>query len=165
MSSPNAHKIAVVSGLGNAQGTGAATARLLAQHGYRVALVSRPRSEVNLLQTEITRAGGVAHVFSLDTYDYKEMERVFRTIGEVWTDARISFALWNTGAWSMIPFLEVKEVDIQRSVDINIVAATAFAQAAVRAFTAEARLGESVGGTLIFTGSSPPVLWKLLIVS
>lgn len=49
----------VVSGLGNAQGTGAACARLFAkQPAYKVALISRPRQEVDDLCAEIKAAGG-----------------------------------------------------------------------------------------------------------
>lgn len=68
----------------------------------------------------------------------------------------MKFALFNTGAWSMIPFLDIKESDIQKSVDINIVAATAFAQAVVRNFIAPLQAGseEKSGGTLIFTGAT-----------
>ena len=50
--------IIVVSGLGNGTGVGASTARLFAsQLGYRVALVSRPRKEVDQLKKCINSAG------------------------------------------------------------------------------------------------------------
>ncbi|KAL8293770.1 hypothetical protein RQP46_000471 [Phenoliferia psychrophenolica] len=62
--SPNSNSICVVSGLGNASGT-AATARLFAVTlGYRVALVSRPRKDVEDLKKEIIASGGVAEIFS-----------------------------------------------------------------------------------------------------
>lgn len=58
----------------------------------------------------------------------------------------------------MIPFLDIKPTDIQRSVDINIVAATAFSQAAIRLFLAPPSPtladGQKSGGTLIFTGAT-----------
>lgn len=56
----------------------------------------------------------------------------------------------------MIPFLDIKPTDIQRSVDINIVAATIFSQNAIRRFIAPPQAGaeEKVGGTLIFTGAT-----------
>ena len=59
MTAPVCDKILVVSGLGNAQGTGAACARLFStQLGYKVALISRPRQEVDDLSDEINRTGG-----------------------------------------------------------------------------------------------------------
>lgn len=54
---------------------------------------------------------------------------------------------------SNIPFLDITEHDISLSASTNIVAATAFSQAAVRAFTAEGG-EEEKGGTLIMTGAT-----------
>lgn len=51
-------QIVVVSGLGNCTGTGGETARLFAREGFRVALVSRPRREVDELKAEINQNGG-----------------------------------------------------------------------------------------------------------
>ena len=58
-------QIVVASGLGNATGTGASCARLFAQEGYLVALVSRPRQEVDDLTKEINQAGGTVSTVSL----------------------------------------------------------------------------------------------------
>lgn len=51
--------IAIISGLGNAVGTGGSTARLFASKGYKVALLSRPRPEIDSLKKEIISAGGI----------------------------------------------------------------------------------------------------------
>lgn len=108
--------ILVVSGLGNGVGTGAATARLFsAKLGYRIALLSRPRHEVNDLRDSIIAAGGEAEVFSLDTYDHESIAGVFNRIKQKWPESRIKCTVWNTGAWSMIPFQEIK-VSIQDQV-------------------------------------------------
>lgn len=57
---PLSKSIIVISGLGNAVGTGAAVARLFSsQLGYRVALLSRPRKDVEDLKKDIVAAGGV----------------------------------------------------------------------------------------------------------
>jgi short-subunit dehydrogenase len=111
------------------------------------------------LKKEIEREGGEAEIFSLDVYDYPNINEVFRNIRKTWPQSRLSFACWNTGAWSMIPFMEIQERDIQNSVDINIVAATCFAQNAVEWFIEPTLLsrGENTtapGGTLIFTGAT-----------
>lgn len=54
---------------------------------------------------------------------------------------------------SKIPFLEITEEDIRISAQTNIVAATAFSQAAIRAFLSKGD-EKDVGGTLIFTGAT-----------
>ncbi|KAI5480550.1 hypothetical protein MNV49_000246 [Pseudohyphozyma bogoriensis] len=149
--------VLVVSGLGNGVGTGAATARLFAaQLGYRVALVSRPRQEVQDLKSDINKLAGadLAQVFALEAYDHENMAKVFDAIKQHWPDSRIRCAVWNTGQWSNIPFLDIKESDIKLSAQVNIVAATSFSQNAVKAFLAPASSGEEVGGTLIMTGAT-----------
>lgn len=100
--------IAVISGLGNGVGTGAATARLFSHLGYSIALISRPRREVNELREEIRSWGGVAEIFSLETYDYPSIDACFLKIDQTWPADRLKFANYNTGAWSRIAFLEIK---------------------------------------------------------
>lgn len=59
MSVPQSDQIVVIAGLGHAVGTGAACARLFsAQLGCKVALISRPRQEVDELQKELGESGG-----------------------------------------------------------------------------------------------------------
>ncbi|CEQ42597.1 SPOSA6832_04428 [Sporobolomyces salmonicolor] len=146
--------IVVVSGLGNGTGTGASVARLFAkQLGYRIALLSRPRKEVDELKNEIKNAGGEAEVFNVDKYTHATLKTTFEKIKQTWPDGRLKAAVWNTAQWSNIPFLDIKEQDIELSAQLNIIAATAFAQEAVRAFTASGN-GDDVGGTLIMTGAT-----------
>ncbi|GAA6060056.1 hypothetical protein JCM10212_001053 [Sporobolomyces blumeae] len=151
--------VTVVSGLGNCAGTGAAVAKVFASNGHRVALVSRPRHEVDRLRDEITQGGGKAEVFSVDEYDYDSILDVFERIKSTWSDARIKCCVWNTAQWSNIPFLEITKADIERSTRINIISSTAFSQAAVRAFTAPGSDGDR-GGTLIMTGATSALRGK-----
>ncbi|BGP48893.1 hypothetical protein JCM10450v2_004772 [Rhodotorula kratochvilovae] len=154
MTPPTSKFIVAVSGLGSATGTGAAVARLFSSAlGYRVALISRARKEVDALRDEINKAGGTAEVFSVDKYEYQDVEAVFAKIAQTWPDGRLKTAVWNTAQWSNIPFLDITERDIALSASTNIVAATAFSQAAVRAFTADGN-EEEKGGTLIMTGAT-----------
>ncbi|GAA6003055.1 hypothetical protein JCM10207_001965 [Rhodosporidiobolus poonsookiae] len=144
--------VLAVSGLGDATGTGAAVARLFASKGFNVALISRPRKSIDGLAKEINDAGaGQASVFSLEQYNHAEIARVFEAIAKEWPEGRLKAAVWNTAQWSNIPFLDIEEKDIRLSAELNIIAATAFSQAAVRAFTAA---GEHEGGTLVMTGAT-----------
>lgn len=59
LSAVKSKSIVIISGIGNAQGTGASCARLFAsQLGYRIALVARPRKELQDLRDEIKKDGG-----------------------------------------------------------------------------------------------------------
>lgn len=60
---PLSKDIIVVSGLGNGVGVGAEVSRLFSKElGYRVALVSRPRKDVDDLAESIKREGGEVSV-------------------------------------------------------------------------------------------------------
>ncbi|KAK4051455.1 hypothetical protein OIV83_002939 [Microbotryomycetes sp. JL201] len=147
--------ICVVSGLGNGSGTGAACALLWSQQlRYKIALVSRPRKDVVDLRDKIIKQGGEAEIFSVEQYDRVNIQRIFGTIRDRWPESRIRTAIWNTSQWSMIPFMDIKEEQIQASVQINIVAATAFAQEAITAFTDQAVDNGPKGGTLLVTGAT-----------
>ncbi|ORY63813.1 hypothetical protein BCR35DRAFT_308780 [Leucosporidium creatinivorum] len=157
MSRPCSKAIIVVSGLGNGVGVGAEVAKLFSKElGYRVALVSRPRKDVEDLAAGIKSEGGEAEVFSLQEYTHQEIKSVFDRMKAFWPDGRLKTAVWNTGQWSNIPFLDIAENDIKLSVQINVVAATAFSQEAVRMFTAPAtgEGDEGAGGTLLVTGAT-----------
>lgn len=97
---PSSKFILVVSGLGNGTGTGAAVARLFSrQLGYRIALISRPRKDVDDLRDEIKKAGGTVEVFGVESYDYKSMGQVFERVQQTWPDGRLKCAVWNTAQW------------------------------------------------------------------
>ncbi|MHC5902441.1 SDR family NAD(P)-dependent oxidoreductase [Streptomyces sp. S6] len=81
MPSP-ASRIAVVTGASS--GIGAATARKLAQAGYRVVLTARREDRIEALAKEITEAGGSATAYALDVTDraaVDEFATAFETIG------------------------------------------------------------------------------------
>ncbi|GAA5896438.1 hypothetical protein JCM6882_001013 [Rhodosporidiobolus microsporus] len=155
--------VIAISGLGNATGTGAAVARLFASLGYHTALISRPRKEVDDLASEINKDGkGQAKIFSVDKYSHVEIKGVFEGIRQTWPEARLRAAVWNTAQWSNIPFLDITEADIRLSAELNIIAATAFSQEAIRAFIAPSSSGPEgdVGGTLILTGATSALRGK-----
>lgn len=97
--------IAVVSGVG--PGTGRAVSLAFAAlSGYSVALVGRDGEYMRQVAREISSGGGgggstsgsapgSAAVFSLESYERKEVERVFREIQQSWPDKIVKAAVYN----------------------------------------------------------------------
>jgi NADP-dependent 3-hydroxy acid dehydrogenase YdfG len=79
---PAASRIAVVTG--SSSGIGAATARQLAEAGYRVVLTARRKDRIEAIAAEINAAGHAATAYQLDVTDraaVDEFATAFRTIG------------------------------------------------------------------------------------
>ncbi|MER5916987.1 SDR family NAD(P)-dependent oxidoreductase [Streptomyces sp. NPDC001982] len=79
---PAASRIAVVTGASS--GIGAATARGLAEAGYRVVLTARRKDRIEALAEEINAAGHAATAYQLDVTDrvaVDEFATAFKTIG------------------------------------------------------------------------------------
>ncbi|EST30664.1 SDR family NAD(P)-dependent oxidoreductase [Streptomyces roseochromogenus] len=77
-----ASRIAVVTGASS--GIGAATARQLAEAGYRVVLTARRKDRIEALAEELTKAGHSATAYPLDVTDrtaVDEFATAFQTIG------------------------------------------------------------------------------------
>jgi len=73
-----AGKVAVVTG--GSRGIGAATCRVLAANGVRVAVVARERSAIDAVVAGIAEAGGQATGVSADVVSYAEIEAMRRTV-------------------------------------------------------------------------------------
>ncbi|OBZ72943.1 putative oxidoreductase YoxD [Grifola frondosa] len=138
--------VLVVAGVGNATGTGAATARLFAKAGYRVALIARNADRLKKAAEEINNSGRRGlHPCHLQIKSYRWPSQ---------QKAEIRVALYNVGAGVWGKFLDISEEDIQSVVDANITAAFAFARQIILAFKENEvdELGRR--GTLLFTGAT-----------
>ncbi|CAL1698557.1 unnamed protein product [Somion occarium] len=153
--------VLVVAGIGNATGTGGATARLFAKHGYRVALVARNADHLNNAAAEINNSGGEAAAFPVKSYTYPEINALFKAIrAHNWPSqakAEIRVALWNAshGVWKN--FLDVTEEDVRDSVEGNIVGPFAFSREAILAFKENELDDRGRRGTLLFTGATASI--------
>jgi len=149
--------ILVVAGIGNGQGTGAATARLFAKNGYRVALLARNADSLNNLASSIKSDGGDAAGFPLESYTYETVKSAFQGIRETWPESEIRAALFNAGSGAWKGFLEVTEQDVKTLVDTNVTAPYAFAREAILAFKDLPLNDIGKKGTLIFTGATASI--------
>ncbi|KAJ8596034.1 NAD(P)-binding protein [Rhizopogon salebrosus TDB-379] len=156
----------VVAGIGNGTGTGAATARLFAKSGYRVALISRGPEHLDKLAAELKQAGGEVATFPLKDYTPGSIKLSFASIKSLWPTSPLRVALFNAGYGVWKPFLEITEDDVRESLDTNVVAAFAFARAALLEITKLELETPNEGGlagdgrkkgTLIFTGATAAI--------
>lgn len=110
-------KVALVTGAGS--GIGRASALLLAQHGAKVAVLSRTPEELESAVAEIEQAGGKAVALKGDVSDPDQMQSVMQQIGEQW--GRLDIVLANAGingVWAPLEDLEPDEWD--KTLGINL---------------------------------------------
>ncbi len=83
---------------GGSRGIGAATARLLAEHGARVVIGCRSRlAEANAVASEIQRAGGDAHAFAADLSAKEGADSLFgRALDAL---GGLDIVVGNAGTW------------------------------------------------------------------
>ncbi|KAM5541053.1 hypothetical protein V8D89_005364 [Ganoderma adspersum] len=151
----------IVAGIGNATGTGAATARVFAKAGYRVALIARGADPLERTVKEINDAGGEAAAFHIPAYTYASVLEVFDTIAShAWPSpgaAELRVALWNIGVNVFGSFLNVTEADIHASLEVHVASAFAFSRKVVLALRENALDEHGTRGTLIFTGATASI--------
>ncbi|TBU40317.1 NAD-P-binding protein [Dichomitus squalens] len=157
----SAKPLLVVAGIGNGSGTGAATARLFAKKGYRVALVARNADHLNRLAGEINNEGGEAAAFPVPDYSYSATLSVFDTISaHKWNSegpSELRVGVWNAGSGVRKGFLDVTEEDIVESLQVNVTAAFAFSRGAILKFKENSLDARGKRGTLIFTGATASI--------
>lgn len=140
---------------GASSGIGAATARLLAEHGVEVVLSARRAEQLQELAREIGRTGGRAHVRTLNV---TERDAVTQLGGELETMGGVDILINNAGVMPLAPMLEGRVAEWERAIDVNV-KGVLYAIHAVLPGMAARRRGHivnigSVAGRFAFPGSA-----------
>lgn len=110
-------KVALVTGGGS--GIGAASAKLFAEEGARVAILGRTREKLEGIVEEIRKAGGEAEAVEGDVSKYGDLERAVGEVVERWGRLDVVFANAGVnGVWAPIDELAPEEWD--KTIAINL---------------------------------------------
>ena len=133
-------KVALVTGSG--RGIGAAIARLLAAEGATVVLAARTATELDEVAAGITAAGGEALAVPGNVTDDEFIKALFHRIEEAF--GRLDILVNSAG---IAPFGSVEELPVDRLravLDLNVTAAFACTQQAVRLMKANGGVGKII---------------------
>ena len=131
---------------GGSRGIGAATAVLLAQHGYRVAVNYREReSHAKRVVNKINSDGGAAIAIQADVSNESEVAEMFNQLDD--RLGTISALVNNAGV--LAPLARVQDIDahrIRKLFDVNVVGSFVCAREAILRMSTE---NGGTGGTII----------------
>ncbi|MFD8707567.1 SDR family oxidoreductase [Kitasatospora sp. NPDC059648] len=134
-----ATRTAVVTGA--ASGMGAATARLLAANGARVALLARRTDRIEALAAEISAAGGQALAVTADITDQASVDAAAAAVHTAYGPADL--VVNNAGVMLPNPLADGRIDEWTKMVDTNLTGALRI----VRAFTADLTAAAADGRT------------------
>ncbi|GGO89638.1 SDR family oxidoreductase [Wenjunlia tyrosinilytica] len=103
---------------GASSGIGAATARLLAEHGARVALWARRADRLDELAGKINAAGGQAASFAVDVADPAAVDEGARRVGEAF--GAVDLVVANAGVMLPHPIEEGHADEWKSMIDVNV---------------------------------------------
>ncbi|KAB8144589.1 SDR family oxidoreductase [Chloroflexia bacterium SDU3-3] len=110
-------RVALITGAGS--GLGAAAARLLAQHGAKVAALGRTADELEKVVGAITSEGGTAKAFVADVSDAESMRAAADQVAREWGTIDIVFANAGVnGVWA--PLDELSPEEFEKTIKINL---------------------------------------------
>jgi len=112
---------------GGGAGIGAATGRLLAERGWRVAVFDRDGDAATRTATAI---GDGARGYAGDVTDIRSVEAALDDMERAW--GGIDDLVNNAGTWDHAPLLELSKARWQKVMDVNFFAPIEIANAAVR---------------------------------
>ena len=136
-----ARDIAVIVGVGS--GLSAALARACAKRDMNVVLAARNIDKLAELAAETD-----ARLISCDAVDRRQVDALFRVVGEV---AVPSLVVYNASARARGPLIELDPAEVERSVQVTALGGFHVAQAAARQMLPRGR------GSIFFTGASASV--------
>ncbi|MFJ1934125.1 SDR family oxidoreductase [Kitasatospora sp. NPDC088160] len=140
MSYPSlAARTAVVTGA--ASGMGAATARLLAAHGARVALLARRTDRLDTLAAELTAAGGQALAVTADITDQASVDAAAKAVHDAY--GRVDLVVNSAGVMLPNPLADGRTDEWTRMVDTNLTGALRIIRAFADDLTAAAADGRA----------------------
>ncbi|MFD9691177.1 SDR family oxidoreductase [Kitasatospora sp. NPDC059146] len=134
-----ATRTAVVTGA--ASGMGAATARLLAANGARVALLARRTGRIDALAAEIAAAGGQALAVTADITDQASVDAAAKAVHAAY--GPVDLVVNNAGVMLANPLADGRIDEWTRMIDTNLTGALRI----VRAFTADLTAAAADGRT------------------
>jgi len=113
---------------GGGAGIGATTARLLAERGWRIALLDRNSEAVK--RTAAAIGNDKARGYTGDVIDVRSVEAALDDMANAW--GGIDDLINNAGTWDHAPLLELSRERWQRVMDVNFFAPIEISNAAVR---------------------------------
>jgi len=140
---------------GASRGIGAATARLAAADGYRVAVnYVRDEAAATAVVADIEKAGGRAVAIQADVSQEEDVERLFATIDR--TLGRLTHLVFNSGVTGPVSRIDALGADAAREIlDVNVLGAFLCARAAIpRMSTAKG----GAGGDMVLDSSAMATL-------
>jgi len=140
---------------GASRGIGAATARLAAADGYRVAVnYVRDEAAATAVAADIEKAGGRAVAIQADVSQEEDVERLFASIDR--TLGRLTHLVFNSGVTGPVSRIDALGADAAREIlDVNVLGAFLCARAAIpRMSTAKG----GAGGAMVLVSSAMATL-------
>ena len=146
-------RVAVITGGGS--GIGAATARLFAREGARVAIVGRTAEKLEQTAAAIERDGGKVLALPADISSAEDMQDLYRTIDERWGRLDVVFAHAGVnGVWA--PIDEIEPEEWEKTIRINLTGTfltLKYAVPLLRRQGGAVVITSSINGTRRFTGA------------
>jgi 3-oxoacyl-[acyl-carrier protein] reductase len=137
-------RVALITGA--SQGIGRATAIRLAADGAHVALAARSIEKLEALATEITQAGGAAHVFALDIASEASIKECAKAV--VAQCGKLEILVNNAGITRDVLALRMKRQDWDDVLSTNLTGAFLMTQACMQAML-KARWGRVINITSV----------------
>lgn len=110
-------RVALVTGAGS--GIGAAAARLLAEEGAKVGVLSRTADEIEKVADEIRKAGGEALAVTADVASHSAVSAAIKRLTDEWGRLDILFANAGVnGVWA--PLEEISPEEWDQTLSINL---------------------------------------------